>query len=593
MTGTFGRHNPDALTSDLQDRLMELASPAHYLSLAATFVLLLFLTRNLWFIADIFDFFARMQAGTCWALGGGKPPVCGGINAVSLMVPHNEHWPTVPLLLTLVIYQFVGLHSYLPYITVDILAHLLVAHLLWRWMRRLGVDPWVATALIAVFLLLGAAAQNMELSFQIAWLLPLALGLTGLYLLDFDGPDRWGRDVAYWGIAVVALMCSDIGVCTLLLGAGVALLRRGWRAAVRAALVPAAVYVGWLGWVAVFAPNLLSTTPAPKQLLFQVPEYVWTGLTDALQGATGLAGLGGVLALCLAYWLIRNRRLARGPASLAFVGPVVALVFFSIVGVGRLALGVAEAGSGRYTYVWIFLLLPATALALSQFARRWAPGRWLTVALAAAVTVNGIGGLVSSADVSAPVQQQEKGEILGAAHLLTSGAPLAVSGAAAVEPVNSPNLTVAELRSMIAAGKMPMSTPITPADTLAAALYLQVSISPTRPGGVPAIVPTLGNEVLPLPALAGNGCVSLADGTAASQLELVFAGPAWVAITPTLSGTVSVQLAPRSAPLDLTTAAASSAVSAGQTVYLTVTAAGTAPLISLPPGATTVCGVGG
>jgi hypothetical protein len=570
---------------------MELATPVHYLSLPVTFILLLVLTRHLWFIGDIFDFLARMQSGTCSTLGGGRTAVCGGLNALSLMVPHNEHWSTIPLLLTAAIYQFVGLHSYLPYIGLDILAHLVVAHLLWRWMRRLGVDPWVATALATVFLVLGGGAENIEWSFQVSWVLPITLGLAGLYLLDFSGPGSWRRDGAYWVIAVVALMCSGIGACMLLLGACVALLRRGWRASVRAALVPAVVYLAWLVWVAVVVPGQLSTTPAHGSQLLLIPEYVWAGLTDALQGATGLVGLGGVLALGLGYWLLRNRQLARGPSAIAFAAPVTALVFFAIVGVGRVSLGVAEAGSERYVYVWIVLLLPATALALTQLARRWSSGRWLTVALAAVIAINGVAGLAGYADSNAPIEEHEMGEILAAARLLEADAPLAVGSGAAVEPVYSPNLTVADLRSMVEAGKIPMDTPVSPSDALAAALYLQVNVSPALPGAVPESLPTLGGEVVPPPMSAGSTCVSSADGAAPSQIQLVFATAGWVAITPTVSGSVSVRLAPISAPLDLTGGHAF-AVDGGRTIYLTVTDAGTASLISLPPGATTVCGVG-
>jgi hypothetical protein len=148
------------------DRLMELATPVHYLSLPVAFILLPVLTRHLWFIGDIFDFFARMQSATCSTLGDGRPAVCGGLNALSLMVPHNEHWSTIPLLLTAAIYQFVGLHSYLPYIGLDILAHVVVAHLLWRWMRRLGVDLWVATALATAFLVLGGARRTSNGRFR-------------------------------------------------------------------------------------------------------------------------------------------------------------------------------------------------------------------------------------------------------------------------------------------------------------------------------------------------------------------------------------------------------------------------------------------
>lgn len=136
-----------------------------------------------------------------------------------------------------------------------------------------------------------------------------------------------------------------------------------------------------------------------------------------------------------------------------------------------------------------------------------------------------------------------------------------------------------------------MGTPVTGSDALAAALYLQVSVSPSRPDRAPESLPALGGDVLPPPVLAGGNCISLANGAAPSQIQLAFATAGWVSITPTASGSVSVRLAPMSAPLDLTGGPAF-AVGGGHTVYLTVTAAGTAPLISLPPGATTVCGVG-
>ena len=175
-----------------RDRLLELATPAHYLSLVAGFVLLLLLTRHLWFIGDIFDFFGRMQASTCWVLGPARTPVCGGLSAFSLMVPHDEHWSTIPMLLTFAIYQFVGLHSYLPYIGADILAHLLVVHLLWRWMRRLGVDPWVvdsarwpSSCSSGWVRRTSSGRSKSPGSSHSPWVWP------GLYLLDFEGPDRW------------------------------------------------------------------------------------------------------------------------------------------------------------------------------------------------------------------------------------------------------------------------------------------------------------------------------------------------------------------------------------------------------------------
>ncbi len=573
---------------------MDLATPIHYLSLPLGFLFLLFLTRHLWFIGDIFDFFGRMQAA-CVPLIPGRG-ACGGMTAFSLMLPHNEHWSTIPILITFLLYKLVGLYSYVPYMAVELATHVVATNLLWRWMRRLGADPWVATGLATVFLFLGAGAEDIEWSFQMAWMLSIDLGLIGLYLVDVDGPSTWGRDAGYWALAVAACMCSGIGVCMVFLGASVALLRRGWQAMLRTAAVPGAAYLIWLVWVATAAPSLLSTSPATGSQLLQVPLYVGTGLVSAIAntfspsglGETLSAGLGGALAVGLGVWLVRNRGLARGPAALALAAPVVAALFFAIVGVGRVSLGVAEAGASRYAYLWVLLLLPATAVALTQLVRRWSASRWVVVGLAAALTLNGAAVLTTYADANAVLQTQERGEILGAAHLLADGAPLAVGGEGLVEPMHSSNLTVAALRSMIAAGRIPMHTPISATDTIDAALYLQVAVGSTPPAGVPGDAPRLEGTMVPSPPPGGASCVELADG---SPLQLTFSTPSWISVRPTVSGKLSIQLAWQGDSRDLT-APRAFPVSGDGTAYLHITAAGSSALISLPAAAT-VCGVEG
>jgi hypothetical protein len=552
------------------ESVMTLATPFHYLSLAVGFAILLYLDRRLWFIADVFDFFGRMQPG----------------HSLALFAPHNEHWSTIPILLFLAVYKVVGLHSYVPYLVLDLLAHIAVAHLLWRWMLRVGTVPWVATALATAFLILGGGVENLTSAFQISFVLPVALGLLGALLLDYAGPTRWARDAGFWPVAVAAIMCSGIGTGMVALGAVVVLLRRGWRVALRAAAPPAAIYVIWL---VLAAGNSVSTTPAPKWELPQIVQYVWNGLTSAIDGTTGWTGLGGVLALGLAVWLYRHRRLASGKAALAFAGPLVALPFFAVIGVGRIALGVSESSASRYGYIWVVLLLPATALALTQFTRRSVTARWLTLGLSFVVAVNGLAGILIWLQNNSPSVVDAHGQILAAAHLMAGGAPLAVDDSGAVEPVHSPNLTVGILRSMLDAGELPMDTPVTAQDMLDASLYIQVSVTgaPLLPTSAP---PAVGEDVSPPSTTGGGTCVSLADVIQPAQLQLVFASGASIAVTPTNSGDIGVQLAPQGIPLDLT-APHDFPVTAGETVYLNVTASGVAALLSLPPGATAVCGV--
>ena len=555
----------------LGERLEELAAPAHYLSLVIGLALLLYLDRHLWFVGDIFEFFNRMQPG----------------QSLNLFVPHNEHWSTIPILLNLGLYDLFGLRTYVPYIALDLIAHLAVAHLLWRWMLRLGADPWIATGLAAAFVVLGGGVENLTSSFQIGFVLPIVLGLLGAFLLDYSGPSRWSRDVGYWPFGVAAIMCSGIGVCVVLLGAALALFRRGWAAALRAAAVPAVVYLVWLGLI---GKTAISATPAPKWELPLVVQYVWTGLTSAIQGTTGWTGLGGVLALGLGVWLYLNRREARGSKALAFAGPPVALVFFAIIGVGRISLGVDESMFTHYAYEWVVLLLPATALVLSQLTRYSMTGRWVSLGLIAVVAVNGVAGIETWLAANDPTQEGTESQILAAAHLDTGGAPLAVTSGAEVAPANSPDLTVGDLRSMLAAGKISLDTPITAADTLNASLYLQVSV--TAAPLVTGPPPSVGDDVRPLPEAPEEGCISVANGASPASLSLVFSSVGSVEITPTGGGDIGVRLAPVASPLALT-GTHNFPVSGGSTVYLNVTAAGTAPLLSLPAGVTIICGVSG
>src|ERR1035441_4834947 len=149
---------PPRPSNPVAERLMALSEPAHYLSLVAGLAVLLYLTRHTWFFNDEFAFFARMQPG----------------HSLGLLVPYQEQWSTVP-------------------------------HLLWRWMRRVGTDPWVATALAAVFLVVGGGAEELSIWFQVTFEMSVALGLIGALLVDHDGQGK-ARDVGFWPIAVIGLM---------------------------------------------------------------------------------------------------------------------------------------------------------------------------------------------------------------------------------------------------------------------------------------------------------------------------------------------------------------------------------------------------
>ena len=559
---------PPRPSNTVGERLVALSEPAHYLSLVAGLAVLLYLTRHTWFFNDEFAFFARMQPG----------------HSLGLLVPYQEQWSTVPLLLTLGLYKLVGLHSVLPYDVWTILTHLVVVHLLWRWMRRVGTDPWVATALAAVFLVVGGGAEELSIWFQVTFEMSVALGLIGALLVDHDGQGK-ARDVGFWPIAVIGLMCSNVGVFMVVLGGLVALLRRGPAAALRVVSVPALVFLAWLVLIAHGAP---SSTPTPLGDLWLLAQYVWIGVTAALDNTTGWVGTGAVLILVMAAWLYRERRQARGPKALAFAGALTAPAFFIGVGLARVAAGTSGAGSTRYGYVCIALLLPAAGLALSRICARSAVvGRTLVIAASGGWVVNGVASLLGLLQFLSPLSGAAQSTTLGVARLLAEGAPLAVGNGVSVAPW-SPGLTVDTLRSIIQARAWPTNLPVTDQDLLDAAAYVQVSVTPTplTPSGTP---PSVLPEFRPLVSSDGGDCVSLASLGGQPEIGLSFASSGWVEIIAAESGNASVQLAWATTP-GVLTAAQPEVLPAGSS-YLNITAAGTIAMLTLPTGSERLCGV--
>ena len=84
-----------------------------------------------------------------------------------------------------------GLNSYRPYQLLIVLAAPRRARCSSRTvMRRVGVRPWTATIVAAVFVFFGSGYQNIVLPFQMTLVGSLVFGLVHLLLATHDG-DRW------------------------------------------------------------------------------------------------------------------------------------------------------------------------------------------------------------------------------------------------------------------------------------------------------------------------------------------------------------------------------------------------------------------
>jgi len=537
---------------------------AHYVTLAVAFVILLYVDRHQWFFFDEWEFLATR------GLGG---------QSLRLFFPHNEHWSTIPILVFRGLYAIFGLRTYVPYLVVLLLLHLGTAFLLWRVMFRSGADGWVATALTGVFLLLGAGYENLIWAFQIGFVTSTLCGAAMLILADHDRPFG-ARDVAVWLVAVVGLMSSGIGITMVAVAATVALLRRGWRAALITLSIPAVVYLAWLAAV---GHEGFVATHVTKSTILLVPDFVWRGLTATVDGATGLTGFGAVAIIGITVWLMYNHRRAQVLAP-AFAGAIGAVIFFVLTGLGRAAFGIDEAASPRYIYVATALLLPITAVILSHVARRALVVQLAIVVLALFAAVHGLSGLNAQAGSFGAIKQRSKQQILAGAQLIASGAPTI---GAHPDPQWAPDLTASDLAVMLHAGALPSIEGLTRANQLDAVLALQVDTAATpevTSAGAATVSAGSGGFLRPLP----DGCVQAETYGAAHNLLLRFSGPASVQLSTAASETVLTYLslppdASQSDPRNLT-------FIAGTPVYLSSVVAGDTVTLYLPAVGMRVCG---
>ena len=216
-----------------------------------------------------------------------------GQDRLGLFVPHNEHWSTIPILVYRVLFAGFGLHSYVPYILVLVVLHVIAAHLIWRLAIRAGASAWIATSVAALFLVLGVGWEQMIAAFQIGFSLSLVCGLGWLLVSDLDLQAPAGV-LCGWVLGVAASMSSGIGVPMIGAVAVAELARRGPRAALLAASVPT---LANLAWYAAVHPR--ATLPTTGQQLWMLPQFVWRGLSATPTGRSDSRWSG---ACCSSPW---------------------------------------------------------------------------------------------------------------------------------------------------------------------------------------------------------------------------------------------------------------------------------------------------
>jgi hypothetical protein len=317
------------------------------LASVVAFAVLAWLGRGLTFFADE------------WAVIEDRP-----IGIDTFFRPFNEHWLGFTTLVHRAMVETIGLGTYVPYLALLHLLHVLVALLVYAIARRLTLAP-VAAGIAVVVLFFGSGFENLFWGMQIGFLGSIALGLGALLLVDGE-PDR-RRAVAASALLVVAVATSGYGLFMLgLVGLDVLLDPRR-RRLVPVALVPAAV---WLTWYVALGRTGVAThgDPFTMEQALTIPGFIARGAGAAFGGATGFGPILGIaVAGGVAAWLV-GRAVRRRPVPLRAVAALGAIVaMYGLLALVRSQLEEVDATQyTRYTYLSGLLALISLAAVVGR-----------------------------------------------------------------------------------------------------------------------------------------------------------------------------------------------------------------------------------
>jgi hypothetical protein len=269
--------------------------------------------------------------------------------------PHNEHLVMIPRLIYAALLSTVGLRSYLPFMTALLALHATSAVLLFEIVRRRAGDL-VAIACAAMFLVLGAAWENLLWAFQIAFVGSVACGL-GM-LLALYGPSSSRRMLAASLLLAGSLAFSGIGIVFAVAAAVILVLTPARR---RDLLWLAPVGIAFGAWYLAFGHTGTPPNPPPTAAnVLLVPLYTAWGLGQSAAGLIGQGGPWGLPVLAAAALVLAATWWRRRPDPFALGVLAALLALYVVTGLGRAQLGYQQAGAGRYVYegaaFWLILL---------------------------------------------------------------------------------------------------------------------------------------------------------------------------------------------------------------------------------------------
>lgn len=396
----------------------------HLGSLVLGAVALLALGRDQWFS---YDDWAFLHPTAQWLIG------------------HEGHWSTWPMLMFQLLRATIGFHSYLPYLALAVVAHLAVVHLVWRACLRAGSAPWLATALAAVTIVLGCAAENLFWAFQVGFMGAIAVALVVVLLVDRTEL-RLGGAIAAAAIAVLALPFSGTALPVLAGAAVLSWVRRGFLRTVAIFAPAGVIYLVWFILVGRFESAGLGVSGIG--FITRAPLFFAVMFGAGYGQFVGVLVLGPVVAVLLLAWLVIARRRWTGREAVAYAILLSSAVFAVLTAISRGGGELTAAGAQRYVYAIVMLAIPTMAVALSRLAR--VRDGWR---IAIAVALLGVAGVnialgVIRADDQAVIEQRTEREYSAAVSLLTADPTAAPAGALPIADV-APDLTVADVESAV------------------------------------------------------------------------------------------------------------------------------------------------
>lgn len=491
-------------------RLEASAFRLHVGSLVLAAVVLFRVNRSQWFYADEWSFLSYARDALPWW--------------DELLTPHNGHLSALPVVEYQVLRAVFGLQSYWPYITVLLVAHLILVHLLWRVIVSVGTDRLIATGLAGAFAIVGAGWENLLWAFQIGSVGALACGLGATLLANHRDPSP-RRDLGAVVATTIAMLFSGVGVLMCGVVVLVGLLRGSLWRGVRLGALPTLLWVVWrLSFSDGLYPEPAYSASSLREFADGIGPYVIRGLFGSMDRFLfDVPGLGTVAILALAVFGVRTAGRVRTEAAAAYALAAGGVGFLALTGYTRLKLGIDQAASARYSYVVLALLAPLGGVALTRLSSRRSLLVLVASGMALALAAHNVQLLRGAAAREAAGKAGLRQTILAGAEIARDRTQPIIPHAVP-EPVLSGALTMADLRRFALNGDLPVVAPAPVASVLTAAAYVQVAFEPhsARGGGETRCRTVAVGDAARLETSVGSArAVVSSDGPATFHLQLL------------------------------------------------------------------------